>query len=116
MSGGGPKERPEGDPKGRRHSIVVDFSSMYVDVRFFADFRRRLIFVNFLSIFACVECSSIIHRFPSKFEFRWFFFDFRRRSIFRRFSSTFDFRRFSILVYVRFSLLFRRFSSTFDFR
>ena len=45
-SGGGPEERPEEDPKGRRHSIVVDFSSMYVDVRFVVDFRRRSIAVD----------------------------------------------------------------------
>ena len=32
--GGSPKE----GPKGRRHLISVDFSSMYVDVRFFVDF------------------------------------------------------------------------------
>ena len=70
MSGGGPEERPEEDPKSRRHSIVVDFSSMYIDVRFFVDLRRRVVLVNFLTIFAYVRCSSIIHRFSSTFDFR----------------------------------------------
>ena len=129
MSGGDPEERPEENPKGRRHSTVVDFSSMYVEVRVFVDFRRRLIFGNSLSIFADVRCSSIIHRFSSKLDFRWFLLDLCRRSIFRRFSSTFDFRRFfyfrirSILVDftltsvdVGSSSIFRRFSWTFDFR
>ena len=55
MSGGGPEQHPEEDPKSRRHSIVVDFSSMYIDVRFFVDFRRRVVWVNFLTIFAYVR-------------------------------------------------------------
>ena len=70
MPGGGPEQHPEEDPKSRRHSIVVDFSSMYIDVRFFVDFRRRVVLVNFLTIFAYVRCSSIIHRFSSTFDFR----------------------------------------------
>ena len=59
-SGGGPEERPEEVPKGRRHSMFVDFSSTHVDVRFFVDFRRRLIFDHFSSIFVYGRCSSIL--------------------------------------------------------
>ena len=97
-SGGGPipEERSEEVPKGRRHSMFVNFSSTHVDVRFFVDFRRRLIFDIFSVIFVYGRCSSIFLRFSSTFDFRTFFVDLRRRSIFRRFS----------LLFPRFSLIF----------